>query len=299
VSNDTRPSISERFKDDARFQRFKDGQSWSYKGNTYLVMGVGLGLNTRLGRGFETLKRLATTPEFRMLSKGPPGTMRALYAVVSELLGFESVDDALVVVYDRGGQGPFTRPIDEFLERFELVAEGAEEDHVAAAPVRVVAPEDEPLVQRGALTQRLTFAQDEVKEFHDIGGHHVGCGPAVPPAPVKELRKRLIREEAEETCEAIDKDDLAGVADGIADSIYVLLGTAVSYGIDENEVWNAVVDANLAKFPICEACSGVGCEACSGHGRVVLKDEGGKTMKPPGWAPPDVAAIIAKQQRRG
>ena len=68
--------------------------------------------------------------------------------------------------------------------------------------------------------------------------------------------------------------------------------------------------ANMSKFPRCENCGGCGqtmpsdgfgaerCDTCNVVGRVVLRDASGKVIKPPGWTPPDIAAVL-KRQRGG
>jgi predicted HAD superfamily Cof-like phosphohydrolase len=56
----------------------------------------------------------------------------------------------------------------------------------------------------------------------------------------------------------------------------VTAGLALMFGIPMNEVWNAVQQTNMAKFPDGE----------------VLRNEHGKVIKPEGWEPPDIKAII-------
>lgn len=177
--------------------------------------------------------------------------------------------------------------------------------------------------------------QAQVQEFHAVGGHMVGdyAKPGLPPweyarwAPfsalrqmadeikdtgdgsVQALRARLMIEELGEVIEALEKGDVTALADGLADLQYVLLGTAVSAGIDLGPVFAEVQRANMAKFPVCEPCAGRGwimrqtgswaretCETCTGTGRIVLRDAGGKTIKPPGWTPPDIASVLARQK---
>ncbi len=116
----------------------------------------------------------------------------------------------------------------------------------------------------------------------------------------KQLRIALISEEVQETLEAIVRDDLIEVADGIADSIVVLVGTALEYGIDLTAVWDEVHRSNMAKFPKCEKCDVSGmvpyrsevCPDCNGRGtQLVLRDDG-KILKPEGWTPPDIAGAL-------
>lgn len=116
----------------------------------------------------------------------------------------------------------------------------------------------------------------DVLDFHRKFGCHVGSTPAVPSEGTPELRARLLREEFDETLDALGRGDLPALADGLADLIYVLLGTAASYGIDLRPVWAAVHAANMAK-------DGGGTRA------------DGKVLKPPGWAPPDIEGILSSQ----
>jgi predicted HAD superfamily Cof-like phosphohydrolase len=141
----------------------------------------------------------------------------------------------------------------------------------------------------------VRIGQRQVQEFHEAMGLTVGTTPAIREP---ELRARLLLEECFETVDALlgedavdavnaayeawqgrDYDggpDLAGVADGIADLIYVAYGTAVACGIDLERIEEAVHRTNMAKKdgPI---------------------DETGKKRKPPGWTPPDVAGLLREQ----
>jgi predicted HAD superfamily Cof-like phosphohydrolase len=71
---------------------------------------------------------------------------------------------------------------------------------------------------------------------------------------------------------------LPDIADAIADSIYVLVGTALEYGIPLDRVWNAVQAANMAEV---DPVTGL-----------VRKRTDGKILKPDGWLPPDIAGIL-------
>lgn len=103
-------------------------------------------------------------------------------------------------------------------------------------------------------------------------------GPAMPEEKTIALRERLVKEEFEEFKDALDNYDVAGVADALADLIYVALGTAVRFGIDLPRVWEAVHAANLAKF-----------------GEGSWRDETGKIRKPENWVHPDIEGILAAQ----
>lgn len=68
-----------------------------------------------------------------------------------------------------------------------------------------------------------------VRDFHTATGLTVGATPAIRD---RELRLALIAEEGAETAESLRGGSLPGAVDGIADTLYVVYGTAVSYGID-------------------------------------------------------------------
>lgn len=72
--------------------------------------------------------------------------------------------------------------------------------------------------------------------------------------------------------------NIVELSDGIADSTYVHLGTASTFGIDIEPIWREVHRTNMAK--------GV----APGDDVVNLK-----TIKPHGWKPPDVAGLLRQQ----
>jgi len=120
--------------------------------------------------------------------------------------------------------------------------------------------------------------QQDVLDFHKAVGAHVEQKPKVPDdCAVRELRCELIKEELVETLHALKRNDLEGIADGIADSIVVLLGTAVSYGLDMRPVWDEVHRSNMSKV-----------------GGPIRSD--GKQLKPVNWSPPRVWELIQEQQ---
>jgi predicted HAD superfamily Cof-like phosphohydrolase len=111
-----------------------------------------------------------------------------------------------------------------------------------------------------------------LKEFHRKFGHAVSDSPYIPSQRIMNLRIRLIDEEASETIEALQDNDLAEIADGLADLLYVVFGTAVSYGIPIDEIFNEVHRSNMTKS--------------------IDKDKGGKTIKGADWDPPRLKEIL-------
>lgn len=125
------------------------------------------------------------------------------------------------------------------------------------------------------------------------------------------LRAALLLEEVAETLAALGRRDRVEVADGLADVCYVAAGMAATYGIPLGDVWDEVQRSNMAKSSPCEKCDGAGiqdredpqrlwddppssdlCADCRGTGRQVIRDATGKVLKPPGWTPPNIAAVL-------
>lgn len=117
----------------------------------------------------------------------------------------------------------------------------------------------------------------DVWNFHLKFGLYVSPRPSLPPEEVVLLRSKLIREETTETLGALEDCDLVALADGIVDSIVVLLGTAISFGIDVRPLWDEVHRANMEK-----------------DGGGFRSD--GKVLKPAGWRPPNIEGLLKLQQ---
>ena len=100
--------------------------------------------------------------------------------------------------------------------------------------------------------------------------------PTVPDGPTRGLRIQLIQEEFNELKEALAREDLASIAKEMADLLYVVYGTAVSYGIDMDPVFREVHRSNMSKV--------------GGH-----KREDGKWVKPATYSPALIEPILAEQ----
>lgn len=119
--------------------------------------------------------------------------------------------------------------------------------------------------------------QEDVQAFHEKFGALVNKQPTVPGMGERHLRRALIDEEVnKELGPAIIDGDLVKIADGMADAIYVILGTAVAFGIDLEPIWEEVHRTNMLK------------EAGG-------KRADGKILKPAGWKPPDVVGLLRNQ----
>lgn len=129
-------------------------------------------------------------------------------------------------------------------------------------------------------------AVQDVTDFHRVMGQPVLHTPTVPGDDRTELRFDLIEEEFLEVRSALGVNeygfikepvDLVKLADGLADLIYVIVGTALEFGIPLEVVWNEVQRSNMAK---------------AGPDGVVKKRADGKVLKPDDWTPPDIEGVL-------
>lgn len=101
------------------------------------------------------------------------------------------------------------------------------------------------------------------------------------PTSLIDLRLRLMDEEFSEVFEAINSRDAVQTAQELADLLYVVLGTAVAFGIPIQDVFAAVTQANLSKID-------------SNTGKPHEIDAHGKVRKGPAYenAEPKIAEIM-------
>ena len=119
----------------------------------------------------------------------------------------------------------------------------------------------------------------DVADFHRACDIPIAESPGAPPVARVLLRIDLIEEEViRELIPAMVRGDMVEIADAMADSIYVIIGAALEYGIPLERVWNAVQAANMAKRD-------------PATGRVRRRIDG-KVLKPDGWVGPRIAEIL-------
>lgn len=118
----------------------------------------------------------------------------------------------------------------------------------------------------------------DVTAFHRACDVPVLAIPQFPSDARVELRKKLINEEYRELKGAIYRRDLVAVADAIADLNYVLIGTALEFGIPLDRVWDEVQRSNMAKV-----------DQVTGK---VIRRADGKILKPEGWQQPQICRIL-------
>lgn len=135
----------------------------------------------------------------------------------------------------------------------------------------------------------------DVRDFHRTFRLPVRDEPFVPDTLERGLRVRLQQEETDELATASIQGDVVGVADALADIVYIAYGTAAVYGIDLDAVLGEVHRSNMEKLPSCDWCHGSrsDCSPCGGTGKgspVYRAD--GKVLKPEGWRPPDIGKVL-------
>lgn len=104
-------------------------------------------------------------------------------------------------------------------------------------------------------------------------------GTDIDPALVS-LRVDLLEEEVGEFVTAAERGDLADIADALADVVYVVYGTALTYGIDLDPVLREVHRSNMSKLAT--------------DGEPLVRDDG-KVLKSDQYSPPDIASVLARQ----
>jgi predicted HAD superfamily Cof-like phosphohydrolase len=145
----------------------------------------------------------------------------------------------------------------------------------------------------------MSELRNQVAEFHRTFNHPIAKSPIVPSDERVRFRLRLI---AEEFCELIAacfdangiditggmeefnrmtrtlplKVNLPEFADACADLNYVVEGALLEFGIDGDPIAREVHRSNMAKI---------------GGG----KRPDGKSLKPEGWRPPDIAGELREQ----
>jgi predicted HAD superfamily Cof-like phosphohydrolase len=125
----------------------------------------------------------------------------------------------------------------------------------------------------------MTDEQTMVQEFHRKFEILIRTAPTNLTDEIKQLRVRLIQEEFDELKESMATGNLASVAKEMADLLYVVYGTAVSYGIDMKPVFQEVHRSNLSKV--------------GGYKRA-----DGKWMKPPTYSPAKLEPILEAQREQ-
>lgn len=117
-----------------------------------------------------------------------------------------------------------------------------------------------------------------MREFHQALDLPVRASPTVDiPNNERDLRIRLIFEEAREFADAAAASDLIEIADALADLVYVTYGAALHYGIDLDAAVAEIHRANMSKI--------------GRRGDVIMRPDG-KVLKGRAYRSPKLAAVL-------
>lgn len=122
----------------------------------------------------------------------------------------------------------------------------------------------------------MTDYVGSVKEFHETFGHPVRTSPTAR-IPEALLRASLIKEELGEYIDALAERDTVGVADALADLLYVVFGAALAHGIPIDEVFAEVHRSNMTKL--------------GEDGKPIVRADG-KALKGPNYEPPRIREVM-------
>lgn len=143
----------------------------------------------------------------------------------------------------------------------------------------------------------MTRGQKQVREFHEAFRLTINDRPTIPEEKDAQLRRNLINEEAEEFDAASKKGDIVGVADALADIMYVVYGAAITYGIDLEPVFEEVQRSNMTKLwpkeKLTELPEGMTATP-TGNKFLVTRDSDGKVIKSPAYSPANIKAVLDK-----
>ena len=129
--------------------------------------------------------------------------------------------------------------------------------------------------------QRPLDTAAAVTEFHRAFNLPIRQSPGAEiDDDLMKLRVALLEEEVDEFVTASGKADLIGIADALADIVYVVYGTALTYGIDLDSVLSEVHRSNMSKL--------------DGDGKPLLREDG-KVLKSERYFPPDIASALGLQ----
>lgn len=121
-----------------------------------------------------------------------------------------------------------------------------------------------------------------VKDWHRKFGVLVNEKPKMIDGEAQRLRASLILEEFQEFEEACSAGDVVKIADALGDLLYVVYGSAVSFGIDLEPVFDEIHRSNMSKGD-----------------PEVIKAPNGKVLRNKNYSPPDLASLILKQIHSG
>ena len=118
-----------------------------------------------------------------------------------------------------------------------------------------------------------------VGDFHTVFDQKDGNKPRLISANEGKLRYSLLAEENNEYLEAVENDDLVGIADALGDQLYIIYGTILKHGLQHKieEVFREIHRSNMSKL--------------GADGKPIYREDG-KILKGPSYFRPNIKAII-------
>jgi predicted HAD superfamily Cof-like phosphohydrolase len=170
-----------------------------------------------------------------------------------------------------------------------------------------------PIIPSAARVRfRAAFIVEECLEFLEAC---FDASSVAIPAGNQDVTAGMLLNSARENLKALIAEsriavDLPLAVDALADIDYVVEGTRLEFGVNGEPIADEVHRANMTKAHSCPACDGDGfvqkndhdsdtCPRCLGKKYVVVKRANGKTLKPEGWKPPNIAGKLEEQRPRG
>ncbi len=147
---------------------------------------------------------------------------------------------------------------------------------------------------------------NQVADFHRTFKAPILENPQIPDPKRAKLRYDLLAEELSEFWEAVEQNDLMGVADALCDLQYVLSGAVLEFGLGNKFVslFNEVQRSNMSKACLTEAEAQAtvlyylekdGTEAfyeLSGDKYLVFRKADHKVLKSINYSPADLEGIL-------
>lgn len=130
---------------------------------------------------------------------------------------------------------------------------------------------------------------NNVEEFQKAFNRPVKQKLSLIPVDASELRFKLLEEENLEYREACETDDLIGIADALADQLYIIFGTILEHGMQHiiTPVFEEVHRSNMSKLDI------NGKPVLNGFNGVFEEDKPiGKILKSRNFTSPNIKQFI-------
>ncbi len=123
-----------------------------------------------------------------------------------------------------------------------------------------------------------------MKEFHETFDVPQGKRPTLLSAEDSLRRTTLITSEVGELGDAVREKDIVKAADALGDILYVVFGMAEEMGLDMDRIFTEIHESNMSKLK---------------KDGTVLKDAGGKVLKPETYQHVDLSWILEGDDETG